>query len=210
MAIEIPKTIEEIELIQPNNVTFGQYSLSEVQENVLTLIVDALQKHMTKTNTLPRDLFNQPYVEIACDEAKGINNKANVLKAIRQMDGKKFKFKWVHQNMGKEVETEGSIITTMHNIKGTNNVIINFNPWAIPFLVYYGIGVGGTYFNKVIALKLRGDAVKRIYKVICRWKDKTSYDYSIKEFRQDLDLLDKTYDNNYELERRVLKPAVKK
>ena len=38
----IPPTEEEIMLIQPNNVTFGQYNISEWQENLLTLISDKL------------------------------------------------------------------------------------------------------------------------------------------------------------------------
>ena len=64
-----PPTEEEIMLIQPNNVTFGQYNVSEWQENLLTLIGDKIQKHMTREKELPRDLFNQPYVVIMCDEA---------------------------------------------------------------------------------------------------------------------------------------------
>ncbi len=206
--IEIPQTIAEIMLIQPNNVTFGQYSLSPVQENVLTLIIDALQNHMTKHNELPKDLFNQPYVEILCDEARGSNNKSNVKKAIRDMYKKEFRFKWVHPNIHKTVESEGCIITSMHDIKETNKVIVNFNVWAIPFLVYYGIGVGGTRFNKAIALNIRGEYPKRIYKLICRWKDKPSFKYAIEQLRKDLDLPD-TYDNNL-LKKRVLNPAVEK
>lgn len=53
-----PPTEEEIMLIQPNNVTFGQYNVSEWQENLLTLIGDKIQKHMTREEELPRDLFN--------------------------------------------------------------------------------------------------------------------------------------------------------
>ena len=41
-----PPIEEEIMLIQPNNVTFGQYNVSEWQENLLTLIGDKIQKHM--------------------------------------------------------------------------------------------------------------------------------------------------------------------
>lgn len=206
--IQFPQTVEEIMLIQPNNVTFGQYSLTPVQENVLTLIIDALQNHMTKHKELPRDLFNQPYVEIICDEAKGEKNKSNVKKAIRDMYKKEFRFKWLHPNIHKTVESEGCIITSMHDIKDSNKVIINFNIWAIPFLVYYGIGVGGTRFNKAIALNIRGEYPKRIYKFICRWKDKPSFKYSIDKLRQDLDLPD-SYDNNL-LKKKVLDPAVDK
>jgi len=204
----MPQTIEELLLIQPNNVTFGQYSLTPIQENVLTLIIDAIQKHMTNEQSFPRDLFNQPYVEIQCDEAGGENNKAAVKKAVRDMYKKEFKFKWMHPHIHKTIESEGLIITTMHDLKESNRLIINFNPWAIPFLVYYGVGVGGTQFKKSIALSLRGEYTKRIYKMICRWKDKPSFKYSIDQLRIDLDLPD-SY-SNARMEDKVLIPAVEK
>ena len=140
-----PPTEEEIMLIQPNNVTFGQYNVSEWQENLLTLIGDKIQKHMTREEELPRDLFNQPYVVIMCDEAGGKNNKNKVLKEAIDMLNKRFSFRWLHPKMKKEIETTGgSVITNIHNIKGTNQIMVNLNPWAIPFLIYYGVGVGGT------------------------------------------------------------------
>lgn len=86
----IPPTEEEIMLIQPNNVTFGQYNISEWQENLLTLISDKIQKHMTREEELPRDLFNQPYVTIRCDEAGGRNNKTKVLKEALDLTKKEF------------------------------------------------------------------------------------------------------------------------
>ena len=88
----IPPTEKEIMLIQPHNVTFGQYNISEWQENLLTLISDKLQKHMTREEELPRDLFNQPYVTIKCDEAGGKNNKAKVLKEALDLTKKIFSF----------------------------------------------------------------------------------------------------------------------
>lgn len=88
----IPPTEEEIMLIQPNNVTFGQYNISEWQENLLTLISDKIQKHMTREEELPRDLFNQPYVTIRCDEAGGRNNKTKVLKEALDLTKRLFPF----------------------------------------------------------------------------------------------------------------------
>ena len=142
-------------LIQPNNVTFGQYSVTEWQENLLTLISDQIQQHMTREKQLPKDLFNQPVVEIKCDEAGGKNNKSKVLKEAIAMMRKNFSFRWVHPNIHQTVETFGVVITTVHNIKGTNRVALTLNPWAIPFLLYYGTGVGGTRYGKNIALTLR-------------------------------------------------------
>ena len=54
----IPPTEEEIMLIQPNNVTFGQYNISEWQENLLTLISDKIQKHMTREEELQQAVVN--------------------------------------------------------------------------------------------------------------------------------------------------------
>ena len=92
---------QDIMLIQPNNVIFSQYSISEIQENILTLITEQLQKYMTRSqeNTLPRDLFGQPYVEILCDEAGGENHKSRVLKEAKDLMLKPFKFSWVHPNI---------------------------------------------------------------------------------------------------------------
>ena len=92
----IPPTEEEIMLIQPNNVTFGQYNISEWQENLLTLISDKLQKHMTRKEELPRDLFNMPYVTVKCDDAGGKNHKSMVLREALDLAKKIFSFRWVH------------------------------------------------------------------------------------------------------------------
>ncbi len=155
ITLYIPPTEEEVMLIQPNNVTFGQYSVTEWQENLLTLISDQIQQHMTREKQLPKDLFNQPVVEIKCDEAGGKNNKSKVLKEAIAMMRKNFSFRWVHPNIHQTVETFGVVITTVHNIKGTNRVALTLNPWAIPFLLYYGTGVGGTRYGKNIALTKR-------------------------------------------------------
>ena len=157
ITLYIPPTEEEVMLIQPNNVTFGQYSVTEWQENLLTLISDQIQQHMTREKQLPKDLFNQPVVEIKCDEAGGKNNKSKVLKEAIAMMRKNFSFRWVHPNIHQTVETFGVVITTVHNIKGTNRVALTLNPWAIPFLLYYGTGVGGTKIRRgkiLILLKL--------------------------------------------------------
>jgi hypothetical protein len=201
-----PPTEEEIMLIQPNNVTFGQYNVSEWQENLLTLIGDKIQKHMTREEELPRDLFNQPYVVIMCDEAGGKNNKNKVLKEAIDMLNKRFSFRWLHPKMKKEIETTGgSVITNIHNIKGTNQIMVNLNPWAIPFLIYYGVGVGGTRYSKGLALGLRGNYTKRIYKIICSQRDRREYYYAISQFRKDLEIPEKH--SNNDIDRKILRPA---
>lgn len=135
-------SINDLILLQPKSVTFGQYDISEWQENILTLITESLQKHLTKEKPLNTDLFGEPYVVVKCDEAGGTNNKAKVIASAKDLISKVFSFQWKSKN-GKNVKSTGTIITTIHDVEGSNNLTINFNKWAIPFLLYYGEGSGG-------------------------------------------------------------------
>ena len=81
-----PPTQEEIMLIQPNNVTFGQYDISEWQENLITLIGDQLQLHMTREKEFDKDIFGLPVVAVMCDEAGGKNNKSKVMQEALQLE----------------------------------------------------------------------------------------------------------------------------
>lgn len=195
-------TEKEIMTLQPNNVTFGRYDITPIQENILTCVSDALQKHMTRKIDFNRDLFHQPYVTINCDDAGGERNKSKVIEAAEDLMKKTFEFKWTHPTTKREIQTIGTIVYAIHNNKGTNQIDINFNIWAIPFLIYYGTGVGGTYFSKVTALTLTGKYTKRIYKILCSQRDRPKYDYPIKNFRRDMKI-SKSY-SNYLIRTKIL------
>lgn len=197
--------IKDLMLLQTNNVTFGQFTVSEWQDNILTLMNEQLQRHMTNEQELQTDLFGEPYVTIKADEVGGKNNKTKVLKEAKDLMNKVFSFRWVSPKTHRTIETTGIIITTIHNDVGTNNVTLNFNKWAIPFLLYYGKGVGGTWFAKNVALQLRGDKTKRIYKILCSQRDKTEYYYPIAKFREDFQI-GSSYTNS-SIKKHILDPA---
>ncbi len=197
--------ITELMLLQTNDMTFGQFTVSEWQDNILTLMTEQLQKHMTTEQQLQTDLFGEPYVTIACDEVGGKNHKAMVLKEARGLREKVFSYRWVSPKTHRTIETSGVIVTTIHDDKGTNNITLNFNKWAIPFLIYYGKGVGGTWFSKNVSLQLRGDKTKRLYRVICSQRDKTEFYYSIKQFREDF-MIGDSY-TNASIKKHILDPA---
>lgn len=204
------KSIKNLMLLQPDNVTFGQFSVTERQENILTLITDQLQRFMTRGDDIPIDLFGEPYVVIKCDEAAGRNNKRAVIKEALDLAKKTFAFRWRPAGSARGVKTYGTIITTVHDHIGSNFITLNFNKWAIPFLLYFGKGVGGTIFNKSIALSLRGDRTKRIYKFLCSQRDETTFYYPIKQFRKDFELgSDKEY-TNYQISHDILDKAKKR
>ena len=104
-----------------------------------------------------------------------------------------FFFHWKSKN-GKNVKSTGTIITTIHDVEGSNNPNHKLQQMgnSVPTLLWRG--VGGGLFSKNIALTLRGNMTKRIYKMISAYKDKTYYEYSIETFRKDFNV-SKSYSN---------------
>lgn len=199
------KAFDEIMLIEPKNITFGRRDYDAIQENIITLLSDAVQNHVSNKSPLQTDLFNQPIVRITADEASGENRKMYLIKSAREMFKKTFKMRWVHPETHKTIDSEGVLVTMLHDVKGTNCVDLTINVWAIPFLLYYGKGVGGTRFNKYLALRIKGKYAKRIYKVLSANRDKLEYFYDIEQFVKDF-AVPYNYTNTH-IKKKILEPA---
>lgn len=201
------KALKEIMLIEPKNITFGRRDYDAVQENVITCLSDAVQNHVTNKTPLQTDLFNQPYVRIVADEAGGDKNKKRLMQSIKKLFSKPFEMRWVHPETHKTIDTTGVLITAMHDVKNTNYVELTVNIWAIPFLLYYGKGVGGTRFNKYLALRIKGKYAKRIYKILAANKDKTECFYNIEQFMKDFSV--PNYYTNTHIKKEILEKSKK-
>jgi plasmid replication initiation protein len=192
-------------IIQPNKVTTARYYFTEREENILTLIIDALQKHMTREQTINFDLFKQPYITINTDDV-GSNNKKQYLAAAQALMKKTFEFEYINEKNCTE-EVRGVLITTVRNEKQSQLIHIHINPWAIPYLLYWGKGVGGTIYNKKIALSIPGEYTKRLYKLCKKWEDRGGFTMSIDEFRAMM-CLEEKYHKIADLQKRVLNPSI--
>lgn len=219
------KNIKDIMLLQTNNMTFGQFEVTPIQDNILTIINEHLQGYMENKKPLNLDLFGYPYFTINCDDIGGPRHKMLVIKNVVALFPKVFSYRWFPKEIipllpkefidkwfpnvkGHSVKTTGTIISTFHDIEGTNLIEIVLNPWAIPFLTYYGKGVGGTWYKKQIALSLRGDKPKRIYKILCSQCNNERggvFDYPIKQLIEDFQL-PPSYTNTI-IKNRILEPA---
>jgi plasmid replication initiation protein len=191
-----------LELVQPNKVTNARYHFTEREENILTLMIDAIQKHVTKERPIQTDLFNQPLVRIDTKEL-GDKTKKKYLDACNSLRKKDFSFEWTRKKDGRLIKSDGSFVSTVHNIKETPYIEITLNVWAIPYLLYWGKGVGGTIFSKATALKLPGNYTKRLYKICKRWEDVGGFSMSLDEFR-DMLMLENKYPKIKDLKRWVL------
>jgi len=199
------KTTTAVSLIQPNKVTTARYNYTEREENILTLMVDAIQKHMSKEIAIQRDLFNQPMIIINTEDV-GKNHKSDYLKACNSLMKKDFSFEWTNPKDGKTRKTVGILVTTYHDVRNTSFIEVTINSWAIPYLLYWGKGVGGTIYNKTIALTLKGQYTKRMYKLCKRWEGKGGFSMSVIDFRKML-FLENKYPLNGDLKAWVLDKA---
>lgn len=194
--------------LETKNLTLGLYDYSEVQQNVITLIQQQLEKYMTKDAkeaVVRLDSMGEPYIVIDTDEASSKKNKAYVIEEVRKMFDKTITFRWRHPTWGEDIKTTCPIVTAIHDVVGKHYIKVNYNRWAIPFLIWYGKGVGGTVYDKTISLTLQGKYTKRIYKLICSYRDKDHYDYDIKQFCKDFNIA-KSYTPN-KIKNLILKKA---
>jgi hypothetical protein len=184
--------------METRNLTLSKYDYSEVQQNVITLIQEQLKEYMTKdaTEAVVRiDSMGEPYITIDCNEASKKNRKEYVIAEIQKMFLKPISFRWRHESWGKDIKTICPIVTAIHDVKNTSLVKVNYNRWAIPFLIWYGKGIGGTVYDKTVSLTLVGKYTKRIYKLICSYRDKNTYEYDLEKFREDF-AIPKSYKND--------------
>lgn len=184
--------------METRNLTLSKYDYSEVQQNVITLIQEQLKEYMTKdaTEAVVRiDSMGEPYITIDCNEASKRKSKEYVIHEIEKMFLKPISFRWRHESWGKDIKTICPIVTAIHDVENTSCVKVNYNRWAIPFLIWYGKTVGGTIYDKTIALTLVGKYTKRIYKLICSYRDKNTYEYDLEKFREDF-AIPKSYKND--------------
>lgn len=204
--MENKKMQDVINLVQPNKVTNAKYSFTEREENILTMIISNLQKYMSRDQELSQDLFGNPMLTVNMNDLPKGSRKSDYVRSAKNMIRKTFSFEWKHPDSLQNVESEGVLITTVHNYPQSAYFQLTINPWAIQYLLYWGKGVGGTIFERTTALRLRGEYTKRMYKLCKRFEDRGGFTMSLTEFRTMLGLEDK-YKTVSNLRIRVLDAA---
>ncbi|WP_068475857.1 replication initiation protein [Saccharicrinis aurantiacus] len=187
---------------QPNKVTEMRYATNGIEENMFTLVIDALRQHMTGEKLSYEDLWGEPVFRINLNEIDENNKPNKTFARLRGMQKREFGYEYTSPQDGKNVEVFGSIFTTI--LKKDSDIEIHINKFAIPWLTYIDKGI--TYFNKKSALSLKGGHTKRLYKFLASWKSKGGVNKSIIELKEMLDVLDR-YPKTIELKRRILDPA---
>lgn len=198
---------EKDSLIQPNKVTNASYSYTPIEENVLTCIMGAIQGHLTQERSIQTDLFGSPIIRIKAEQVASGRNKTTVLDHLEKLMKKDIRYSYTDNEGSKKVTT--SLISGFTNLSGSDFIDVHLAAYSIPYLIYWGKGVGGTTFSKTLALTLSGMYTKRIYKLLKQWEDKGGIPpIDIEDFKHKFKL-PKSYRSKSHLEEKVFNPAKK-
>lgn len=192
---------------QPNRVTEMRYATNGLEENMFTLVMDALKQHMTGEKITYEDLWGEPVFTINLKEIAPKLKPADTFSRLRKMQKREFGYEYTSPKNGKEVQRYGIIFTTLD--KQGDFVQIYINKHAVPWLTYIDKGI--TFFNRKTALSLSGGHPKRLYKFLSSWKDKGGVNKPIPELKTMLDIIDQYEgkDGLANLKKRVLDVAKK-
>ena len=149
---------QEMMTVQTQNVIFEEELLSDWHKDLLAVMCDMLQKCQSGEAPLPRDPFGQMFVEIVCDEDGGENDKARVIKEAQDLMRMTVEYSWIRPKKRRYVHNVSLIVHTMQEPKDANIIYLNIATLAIPFLLYYTIGMGCARYKYLYPLeKFRED-----------------------------------------------------
>lgn len=207
-------------IIQPKSLTFCSYSITAVQEDVMTYIMDELQKFaFNKPSSWHKDKFERFAIDLDCKMFPEYNRDTKRFKEdIDKLRKADFNFRWnpiymdegmVKVNYEEERMTVGNLfIAKTFNPKDDRFLTLTINPILLPLLLYYGKGVGGTKYFREIAFGLKSKFSKRIYKMVMDWQSLGPVkEISIEDFRDTLMITD-SYTNS-DIYRKIIQVAVK-
>ena len=190
----------------PEILSFCEYKISALQEDILTIIGNKLQDFITRNEQIPLTPTGDARIEISCADL-GISCKTvRFMNECINLLYKRIIKKIVDNNNQEETYETYSFLNTIRDIKGTDSIEVCIAPCMIDFFTNYGIGERDTKFSYKIALSLRSNYTKRIYKLICSLADSfIEYNYPIEQFRKDF-MIPMSYTNTH-IRDRILRPA---
>lgn len=194
--------------IQPNSVTNAKYSYTAIQENVVTVIIGAIQKHLTQEKPIQTDLFGQPQITLKSSDIGEGKNKYHVREQLIDLRKKDIEFAYTDPEDQKTRDVNTGLISSIRDIRQTDYIEVGLSVWAIPYLLYWGKGIGGTIYRQAMAINIKGIYAKRLYKLCCRWQDQGGFSMYLDELKKIFDI-EKKYKASADIKRRVLEPAKK-
>lgn len=190
-------------IIQPNHLSIAKISLTSLQKNIIYIIIDELQRVMSKNIN---EIYKEQLIKVEFKEIDANFNYKRIRDATRQLSSKSVEYDLILPKTGKIRRTDTSIISGIEYELNSSYISFVIPSRACIFFCY--IGGGFTSFQKTIGISLSSVYSKIMYEFCCRWIDKGGYTCTIYKFKEYLNISDK-YSQIAHLRNKVLEPAKK-
>lgn len=190
-------SVDQKKILQPKTVTRATYRISRLHYQMLVHIREELQLYISNNPqeissqeliTVP--LFCSHYSHFKgdtgafLDSVKKFMLQDNVISFQWRYNSSFHKdlFLWMQRGMkGRSAvrfepkdgdliqQVSVIIVNAVRCVNDTDKIIVSINPQILPFLLYYGPGVGGTCFDRDVLLKMNSWFSCRLYEYIMDW-----------------------------------------
>jgi plasmid replication initiation protein len=192
---------------QPNALTEARYDMSPLQKNMFYLLLAQLKDESLLNDELIR--YKLSIKDINASRNIRVN-KSELRQAARGLISSGLT---IYDDSQKKLITIGILENADYGEGGDkDNLIVEFDPKLYPFL--YNVKNRFTVFALQNALNLKSKYSKRIYEMLCQFKNTGIFRISVKELKERFELIDsktgkEVYLNFGEFARRILEPAKK-
>ena len=226
----VPSPVDINLIMQSNFLTSASYNFSKIQRDIFVHIREELQVYLGKT---PEDFLSLPEIQVPLfirdyphfdgktkqfyDYVVDMAQKKNFISFsyvysdgispfIRQLfgiGGTRMKVR-----NGDTLHMSLSVITGAKYSTGDDScLMVSVNRMAVPFILYYGAGVGSMHFDRDVSLGFNHSKTSRIYEWLLDWGRKEKiHRMSVAEFRERL-CLTKSYARVSNIRDRILDEA---
>lgn len=191
---------------QPNHILTARFTVSQLEKNIIYLILDQLRKVMSMDLN---KVHTEQEIVIEMKQLDENRNYERIKKAVISLTSKHVEFEVSIPNGrggGRIQEVLTSLVSGLKYEQHSEYLSFLVPSSACRFFCY--LGGGFTTFQKTIAISLSSNYSKCMYELCCRWIDKGGYQCSIEEFRR-LMQIDRKYKQISHLRTRVLEGAKK-
>ena len=163
------KLLEKLEIFQDNVLTLARYEMTEAEKNILYMVVAQI-----KREDLPTKMYQVSVKEMA--ELTG--SKELMFEAYKQATQKLISRVFVTNLPNGDILQAGFIASALYR-KGTGTIQIELSQMVRPF--YVDLNTRFTKMQLVAAISLNSAYAKRVYELLCMYKNMKD-----KTFKRDL------------------------
>jgi len=192
-------------IAQSNELTMGRYEFSVIEKRCMYFVISEVRRLYIESNEGQKDLFDNMTLRVPPERLRNLGDEIkDVYNALKRL-----------KNKAIEIENENEWVYTSWILQAKHEkkkdvYIIDVSREILPYLVE--LATNFTSYDLTVALSLRSVYSQRMYEICNQYKNRANKTFflDVEKLKYMLKLEElKSYENVYELKRKVLEVAQK-